>query len=316
MKSEFIKRGLKAEVDNFGNVIAYKSVSKNPLIVGAHIDEVGLMVKHIDKNGFIRFIKIGTIDDRTLLNQHVAIKTKKGFIPGVIGNKPFYIMEDDEKRHIIEPTNLFIDAGGDNEKQVRGMGIEIGNTITFTADFTKLGQNKISGKAFDDRIGCYILLQMAENIPDNVILLGSAQEEVSTFGKGAMVASYKIDPRAFIAVDSTVAGDHPEVKPQEAPVSLGKGPVIVIVEASAKGNVADSKLTRQIIDCAKEAKIEFQMEAIEVRMTDAASVHNLKGGIPSIALCVPTRYMHSTVGVANTDDIEKCIALLNRVIQK
>ncbi len=313
MAKEFRKRGLTVEIDNFGNVIAYKSVSKNPLILAAHMDEIGLMVKHVDKKGFVRFIKIGGIDDRTLVNQQVMLKTKKGLLPGVIGSKPPHVMKPEERKNTIEYGSLFIDVGAKDDKEANSMGIEIGNTITFTTKFTKLGKNRVSGKALDNRLGCYVLLQLAKDIPKNVILLGSTQEEVSTFGKGAMIASYKLDPRVFIAVDTAVAGDHPEMKPQDAPVDLGKGPTVVLVEAAARGNVAGAKLAKQILDIAKKSKIAVQLEVIEGGATDAASVHNLKGGIPSIGVCIPTRYIHSTVGVADIADIEKDIKLLKAI---
>lgn len=315
MQSEFIKSGLKVQIDNFGNVIAYKSLSKNPLILAAHMDEIGLMVKHIDKNGFIRFIKIGGIDDRTLINQQVVIRTKKGLVPGVIGSKPPHVMKPEERKNAIELGNLFLDIGAKDAKEVLSMGVEIGSTATFTTKFIKLGKNKISGKALDNRIGCYVLLQLAKDIKENVILIGTTQEEVSTFGKGAMIASYKLDPRAFIAVDTAVAGDHPEMKPQDAPIDLGKGPTVVLIEASARGNVAETKLAKQILDIAKKNKIAIQLEVIEGGATDAASVHNLKEGIPSIGICVPTRYIHSTVAVAHVGDIENDIKLLKKVAQ-
>ncbi|HSB46394.1 MAG TPA: M42 family metallopeptidase [Candidatus Bilamarchaeum sp.] len=314
METEFRKRGLKTEADSFGNVLAYKSVGKNPLILGAHMDEIGLMVKHIDEKGFLRFIKIGGIDDRTLVNQQVMVRTAKGLLPGVIGNKPPHIMRDEERKSAIDFRSLFIDVGATSAEEARKMGLEIGNTVTFPTGYRKLGPKMISGKALDNRIGCYVLLHLAEGLPDNVILIGTSQEEVSTFGKGAATASYKLHPRAFIAVDTAVAGDHPELKPDDAPVHLGKGPSVVLVEAGARGNVAEKKLAQKVLEIAKKAKVDVQLEVIDGGATDAASVHNILGGIPSIGICVPTRYIHSTVAVAHEDDIESDIKLLKKLI--
>lgn len=315
METEFRKRGLKVETDNFGNVIAYKSISKNPLVLGAHMDEIGLMIKHIDEKGFLRFIKIGGIDDRTLINQQVFIRTSRGLLPGVIGSKPPHIMKDEERKTTIEYKSLFIDIGAASLKEVQKMDIEIGNTVTFPTQFKRMGSKMISGKALDNRIGCYVLIQLADKLKENVILMGTSQEEVSTFGKGAKTASFRLDPRAFIAVDTAVAGDHPELKPDEAPVYLGKGPTIVLVEAGARGNVADKKLAEKIINTAKKLKIPFQLEVIDGGATDAASVHNIKDGISSIGICVPTRYIHSTVAVAHEADIEKDIVLLKKITE-
>lgn len=314
MSQEFIKLGLKTEIDSFGNLLAYKSVEKNPLILGAHMDEIGLMIKHIDDKGFLKFIKIGGIDDRTLVNQQVVIRTKNGILHGVIGSKPPHIMKDEERKTSIDYKNLFIDIGAQNKEDAQKMGIEIGNTVTFPTRFTRLGSKLISGKALDNRLGCYVLLKLAKNLPKNVILMGTAQEEVSTFGKGATIAAYNISPRAFIAVDTAVAGDHPEVRPDEAPVYLGKGPTVVMVEAAARGNVADRALMTKILDQAKKSNIPIQLEVIEGGATDAASVYNVRGGIPSIGICIPTRYIHSTVAVAHEDDVDLDIKLLNELV--
>lgn len=314
MEKEFRKRGLETEVDNFGNVLAYKSVGKNPLILGAHMDEIGLMVKHIDEKGFLRFIKIGGIDDRTLVNQQVVVRTQKGLVPGVIGMKPPHIMKDEERKSIVSHTSMFIDIGAEGEKEAGGMGIEIGNTVSFPTRFFRMGKKLICGKALDNRVGCYVLLQLAEKLPDNVILMGTSQEEVSTFGKGAMTASYRLEPRAFIAVDTSVAGDHPELKPDDAPLALGKGPCIALVEAGARGNVADRKLAQVLLQCAKKAKVPIQIEVFDGGATDASSVHNIRGGIPSIAVGMATRYIHSTVGVAHEDDIGWSVSLLKAAI--
>jgi tetrahedral aminopeptidase len=316
MAGEFRRRGLKAETDNFGNVVAYSKLGKKPLVLAAHMDEIGLMVKHIDEKGFIRFIKIGGIDDRTLANQQVVLRTKKGLVPGVIGMKPPHIMKDEERKSVIAHGSLFIDVGASSEKEARAMGVEIGTVASFPTKFIRLGKKLLCGKALDNRLGCYALIELAKGLPENVVLLGTSQEEVSTFGKGAMTASYKLEPRAFVAVDTSVAGDHPELKPDDAPLSLGKGPCIALVEAGARGNVADEGLVRKVMNAAKKAKIDVQVEVFDGGATDASSVHNIRGGIPSIAVGMATRYIHSTVGVAHEDDVLSTVALLRAIIKE
>jgi len=316
MAAHLRKAGLKAEIDNFGNVIAYKSLGRNPLVLGAHMDEIGLMVKHIDEKGFIRFIKIGGIDDRTLANQQVTVRTKKGLLPGVIGSKPPHLLKDEERKAAVDAKSLFIDIGARDAKEAGKMGAEIGNTITFNTQFRRMGSGMFSGKALDNRIGCYVLLQLAKGLPPNVVLMGTSQEEVGIFGKGAHTAAFRLDPRAFIAVDTSIAGDHPEMRPDEAPACLGKGPAITMVEAGGRGNVASKKLVQKVIDCARKEKVGFQLEVIDGGATDAASVHNVKGGIPSIAVCAPTRYIHSTVGVGHEGDTDACARLLRRLAKE
>jgi len=316
MQREFKARGLRSEVDNFGNIIAYKKLGKNPLVLAAHMDEIGLMVKHIDEKGFIRFIKMGGIDDRTLVNQQITVMTRKGQMPGVIGSKPPHIMRDEERKTVIDHRTMFIDIGASSAAEAGKMGVEIGNPIGFHARFRRMGKKMMCGKALDNRLGCYALIQLAKGLPDNVVLMGTSQEETSSMGKGAMTASYRIEPRAFIAIDTSVAGDHPELKPEEAPIYAGKGPSIALVEAGGRGNVADKKLAQRVLECARKAKIDVQLEVIEGGATDATSVHNVRGGIASIAICIPTRYIHSCVGVAHEDDIEDEIALARRIMRE
>lgn len=318
MKAELGKQGYKVDIDRFGNVIAYSpGAKKKPLMIGAHMDEIGMLVKFINDKGFIRFVKIGGIDNRVLVNQRVVIKTEKGPIFGVIGNKPPHMQKAEEMKSAIDNKNLFIDVGASSKKEAEKMGIKIGDPITFDMQAKVLNKKLITGKALDDRVGCYILLEIAKRLKGkNVVLVGTAQEEVSTFGKGAMVAAYNLEPSAFIAVDTSIAGDHPEMSEDEALVHIGKGPVLTLVEAGGRGNVADAKLRESCISVAKQAKIPYQLEVIEGGATDAASVYGERGGIPSIAVCVPTRYIHSNVAVCSLDDIDKTINYLVKLAEK
>ena len=148
-----------------------------------------------------------------------------------------------------------------------------------------------------------------------MVLVGTTQEEVSTFGKGAMIAAYNLEPSAFIAVDTSIAGDHPEMSEDESLIQLGKGPALCLVEAGGRGNFADAKLKKASIDVAKKNKMPYQIEVIEGGATDAASVYGERGGIPSIAICVPTRYIHSNVAVCALDDIDKTTNYLVKFVE-
>lgn len=312
MVEEMKKIGLKVEVDRFGNVIGRGSgVKKNPLMLGAHMDEIGMMVKHVTDKGFLKFIKVGGIDNRTLVNQRVVIQAKNGNVYGVIGSKPPHLMKEEEMKTAIEKKNLFIDVGANDRKDVEKLGIEIGDPICFDITLQKLANGRITGKALDDRIGCYVMLEAAKRLKgENVIFVGTTQEEVSTFGKGAMLSAHALDPCAFVAVDTSIAGDHPEVGEDEAPLKLDGGPAITSVEAGGRGNVTDRKMLQEFLSIAKKGKIAVQLEVIEGGATDAASVYGVKNGIPSIAVCVPTRYIHSNVQVCSLKDVDKTIEYL------
>ena len=317
MVEEFKKAGYKASIDNFGNVIARSPrAGKKPLMLGAHMDEIGMLVKYVNEKGFVRFVKVGGIDNRVLVNQRVVIQTEKGRLYGVIGNKPPHMQKAEEMKAAIDNKSLFIDIGAKNRKDAEKMGIRIGDPISFDISTKVLNGKLVTGKALDNRVGCYILLELAKRLKGkNVVLVGTTQEEVSTFGKGAMIAAYNLEPSAFIAVDTSIAGDHPEMSEDESLIHLGKGPALCLVEAGGRGNFADAKLKQASIDAAKKNKIPFQIEVIEGGATDAASVYGERGGIPSIAICVPTRYIHSNVAVCAMDDIDKTTNYLVKFVE-
>jgi endoglucanase len=317
MAEEFKKIGYKAEIDGFGNVIARSNATrKKPIMLGAHMDEIGMLVKYINEKGFIRFVKVGGIDNRVLVNQRVLIETGKGRLCGVIGNKPPHMQKAEDMKNAIDNKSLFIDIGAKNKKDAEKMGIKIGDPIGFDISTKVLNGRLVTGKALDNRVGCYVLLEIAKKLKNkNVVLVGTTQEEVSTFGKGAMIAAYNLEPSAFIAVDTSIAGDHPEMSEDESLIHLGKGPALCLVEAGGRGNIADSRLKKASIDVAKKAKIPFQIEVIEGGATDAASVYGERGGIPSIAVCVPTRYIHSNVAVCALDDIDKTANYLVKFVE-
>ncbi|MFA6213693.1 MAG: M42 family peptidase, partial [Candidatus Micrarchaeia archaeon] len=218
MAEEFRKAGYKVEMDRFGNVIARPPAArKKPVMLGAHMDEIGMLVKYINDKGFIRFVKIGGIDNRSLVNQRVVLETEKGRIYGVIGNKPPHMQKAEEMKVAIDNKSLFIDIGAKNRKDAEKMGVKIGDPVCFDISTKVLNGRLITGKALDNRIGCYILLDLAKRLRHkNVVLVGTAQEEVSTFGKGAMIAAYNLEPSTFIAVDTSIAGDHPEMSEDES----------------------------------------------------------------------------------------------------
>lgn len=318
MVSELKKSGYKAEIDRFGNVIARASgAKKKPLMLGAHMDEIGLLVKFVNDKGFLRFVKLGGIDNRVLINQRVVIQTEKGRIYGVIGSKPPHMQKAEDMKMAIDNKSMFIDIGAKNRKEAEKMGVKIGDPISFDIPTKVLNGKLVTGKALDNRIGCYILLEIAKKVKGrNVVLVGTGQEEVSTFGKGAMIAAYNLEPSAFIAVDTSIAGDHPEMSEDESLIHLYKGPAICLVEAGGRGNVADSQLKEACIAVAKKGKIPYQLEVIEGGATDAASVYGERGGIPSIAVCVPTRYIHSNVAVCALSDIDKTAAYLVKLVEE
>jgi endoglucanase len=309
LEEELSKYCDEVEVDKMGNLIARKGEGERKAMIAAHMDEVGLMVKHIDKNGFIRFTPLGGFFDQTLLNQRVVVHGKKGRVTGVIGSKPPHLMEEEERKKPIKAKDMFIDVGAKSDKACRKMGISIGDYITMDRSFQKLGGGLVTGKAFDDRIGCYALVEVMKKIKTDysIYAVGTTQEEVGL--KGARTAAYKINPDYAIVLEVTTTGDYPGGKEEESANKIGKGPVITIADASGRGLITHPRVKDLLINTAEKKKIPYQLEVGIGGTTDASVIHLTREGVPSGVISVPTRYLHSPVEVASARDINNMIKL-------
>jgi putative aminopeptidase FrvX len=277
------------------------------------MDEVGLMIKNIKKKGFLQFTKIGGIDDRVILAQKVIVQTDKGLLPGVIGSKPVHIQKEEEKKKVIDSDKLFIDVGARDKEEVEKMGVQVGDVVSFDTKFTQIGNGVVLGKAFDDRVGCTVMVETfrkLENIDCNVYAVGTIQEEVGL--RGATIAAFQIEPDIGIALDSTVAGDMPGIGEGDAPAKMGEGPVLTVADA---GLIAHPKVLRLLIDSAKENKIVYQLETGIRGATDAARIALSREGVPSGVISVAARYIHSPSGIVDISDIEKAVQLTTATIK-
>ncbi len=315
MKQELKKSCPEVIIDNFGNVIAKKGKGKKKIMLAAHMDEVGFLVKHINKEGFIHFIKVGGIDDRILLGQRVSIKTKKGNIRGIIGAKPPHLLKDEEAKRLVKYEDMFIDIGCKNKEEAQKK-VEIADSIVFDADAGNLNANLYYGKAIDNRVGCYALIKIMEKlkVAAEVYAVATVQEEVGL--KGARTSSFKINPDFAIAIDTTVAGDTPGIKETESALKLGEGVAITIIEASGRGVIVNEKVKELFIETAKASNIKYQIDVIEGGMTDGAIIYMNREGIHTGVLSIPTRYIHSSTGVFNLKDLESAVDLAVKVIEK
>src|SRR3990170_5851801 len=303
-------------VDKLENVIATKKGKKAApkIMLAAHMDEVGLMIKTITKEGFLQFTKMGGIDDRILLAQKVIIHTSKGLLDGIIGSKPPHIQKEEERKKIIAYDELFIDIGAENKEETAKMGVKVGDPAVFDAKFAKIGKDTVIGKAFDDRIGCAVMietLKLLEKTDCTVYAVGTVQEEVGL--RGAATAAFGVDPDVGIALDVTVAGDVPGVREFDTSVKMGKGPALTVTDA---GLITHPKVLRWLIDAATENKIEYQLETGLPGTTDAARISLARQGVPSGAICVPARYIHSPLGLISLRDAENSVKLATATVQK
>jgi len=303
-------------VDKLENVIAIKKGKEGSpkVMIAAHMDEVGLMVKTITKEGFVQFAKMGGIDDRILLAQNVIIHTQKGPLQGIIGSKPPHIQKEEERKKIVTYDNLFIDIGAENLKHANKMGIKIGDPISFNVKYSKIGKETVTGKAFDDRVGCAIMIETLKQMknPDcTIYAVGTVQEEVGL--RGAGTATFGIDPDVGIALDVTVAGDVPGVKEFDTSLKMGKGPVLTVADA---GLITHPKILRLLMDTAEENKIAFQLETGLPGTTDAARMSLTRQGVPSGTVSIAVRYIHSPTGMLSVKDAENSAKLTTAAIQK
>lgn len=308
-------------VDNMGNLIATKYGTGGPrIMLAAHMDEIGLMIKYIDDKGFAYFTTVGGWNDQTLLNMRFVLHGKYGDIYGVLGSKPPHLMKGDEKNKMIKADEMFIDFGAMTKEGAEVMGIEIGTTATPDMKCQPLGNDRVTGKAFDNRAGCVMLIETMKrlkNIGSTVYAVFTVQEEVGL--KGAKISAYKLNPDVALATDVTLPGDHPGVSLKEAPVELNKGPAVIMSDAEGRGIIVPqsilSWLKKASGDGERKDSIPYQLEVSGGGTTDATAIHLTKAGIPTGVLSIPTRYIHTSVSVISMGDIERSITLLTNAVK-
>ena len=303
-------------VDTLGNIIGVKRGREDAprVMLAAHMDEVGLMVKNITKAGFIQFTKIGGIDDRILIAQKVILHTTTRPLTGIIGSKPPHILKEEERKKVLTADELFIDVGAHSKTEAREMGVRVGDPISFDIRFVQLGNDAVAGKAFDNRVGCAVLAAVLERLDDadcTVYGVGTIQEEVGL--RGAATAAFDLAPDIGIALDATVAGGVPGVKAVETTIKMRQGPAITVAD---RGLITHPKVLRLLVDAAEESEIPYQLETGLAGSTDAARIALTRGGVPSGVVSVPTRYIHSPVSMLSLDDAENAITLVLAALRK
>ncbi len=296
--------------DALGNLIAVKEGGDFSVMIASHMDEIGLMVNYIDERGFLRFVTFGGWYAPTLYNQRVILHGTKGRVTGVVGGKPPHVMDEEERKKGVKAENMFIDVGASSEKEVGQLGVEIGTPVTMDRELADLAGKRVTGKAFDNRVGCAVLAQVLKKLksPHTVYGVFTVQEEVGT--KGAKTSSFALDPDCAIALDSTFPGDHPDIEKKDSCLEMGKGPAITVSDANGRGLIADRRMVDWLRRVAEAKKIPYQLEVGHGGTTDASSIHITKSGIPSTVISVPVRYIHSPVEVADLRDMEASAKLL------
>ncbi|WP_077619025.1 M42 family metallopeptidase [Bacillus sinesaloumensis] len=305
--------------DGLGSLIAKKEGNPNgpKIMISGHLDEVGFMVTQIDEKGFLRFQTVGGWWSQVMLAQRVTVVTSKGDITGVIGSKPPHILSPEARKKPVEIKDMFIDIGASSREQALEFGVKPGDQIVPYFEFTVMNNEKmLLAKAWDNRIGCAIAIDVLkylknEEHPNMVYGVGSVQEEVGL--RGAKTAATMIKPDIAIAVDVGIAGDTPGISEKEALSKMGKGPQIILYDASM---VSHKGLRDFVVGVADELNVPYQFDAIAGGGTDAGSIHITLEGVPSLAITIATRYIHSHAGILHRDDYENAVKLIAEVIKR
>ena len=309
------------KIDALGNLIAVRkgsSLNGPTIMLAAHMDEIGLMVKFVDENGFLRFAKFGGWFDQTLLNQRVIVHGTKGDVYGVIGSKPPHVMTPEDAKSPVKHRDMFIDIGARNAEDVKYLGIEPGTYISTDRDFKKLINNRVTGKCFDNRVGVAVMIEVlrrlkGKDIKATVCAVGTVQEEVGL--KGAKTAAYSANADVALALDTTIPGDHPGITKLDSPLEIGKGPIVAVSDASGRGLIAHPQVVKWLRASAEKIDVAVQLGVGEGGTTDASAIHLTKDGIPTGTVQIATRYIHSPVEVVDLNDIEDSIQLIVAAIE-
>lgn len=300
------------EIDNMGNVYAIKrGKSDKRVMVGAHMDEIGFIVTHIDDKGFIRFHTLGGFDPKTLTAQRVLIHGKKD-VMGVMASKPIHVMTAEERNKIAKITDYFIDTGL-SKKEVEKQ-IKIGDPITREREFIEMG-NCVNSKSLDNRLAVFILIETlrklkGKKIPHDLYGVFTVQEEVGI--RGANVASLKVNPDFGFGLDTTIAFDLPGAAEHEKITRLGEGTAIKVMDA---GTICDYRMVDFMKKTANKHKIKWQPEILTAGGTDTAGIQRMtQGGSIAGAVSIPTRHLHQVIEMADKSDIQGSINLLTACI--
>ena len=302
----------KVYTDRIGNEIAVlDGTSDTTIMIAGHADEIGLIVNYISDD-YVIVKSLGGVDVSLLPGLRVTIHTNNGPVHGVIGKKPIHQIRNENNTTASAIDELWIDIGS-TEKEKTKDRVQIGNFVTFNGEFIQLSEDIICSKSFDNRVGVFTAATVLENLsamncPHSIYSVSTVQEEVGS--RGAKTATYQIKPDIAIAVDVTFTSDYPGInKNVYGDVKLGSGPVISL------GTRIDQRYVQQLIKIAEDKSIPYQIEINPSNTgTDADSIHTEIGGVSTLVISIPCRYMHTPNEVVSLTDIENTVQLITQFI--
>ena len=304
-------------VDVMGSSTArVKGTADGPtLAIVGHIDEIGLIVTHIDDDGFLWFTGLGGWDPAILIGQRVEVTTRDGVVMGVIGKKPIHLLKEEERKKASDMKEMHIDIGAKDGDEAQGM-VRVGDSAVIAGDPVELPNDRVVSRSMDNRLGCFVALEAARLVaeaggaPGDVVAVAAVQEE-ATFG-GSRTTAYSLQPDLAVVVDVTHATDAPSIDPKEiGKHAFGSGPVI------ERGLILNPHIFEGLHATAEAEGIPFTVAANGNRTgTDAEAIHLTRGGIPCGGVSLPLRYMHSPVEMVQLDDVTNAAKLIAAYAQR
>ena len=305
------------DTDSMGNLHAVKHVGDGAprAMVAAHMDEIGFYVKFVDDKGFLRLQQVGGFDPRNLFARQVVVHASlsEEELLGVMNpaGKPIHISTPEERSKVPLLADFYVDLGLEPE-EVKAK-VRIGDMVTLRQEFLDLGR-MVTGKALDDRVGCWIAIETLKRIKDpafEVHMVFTTQEEVGL--RGALTSAFRVEPDVGIALDTTLAVDTPDIKDHQRVTKLGGGVGIKVMDSSS---ISTRWLLDEFLALAEKRGIEHQLEVLPLGGTDAGAIQRSRLGVPSITLSTPSRYVHTVTEMVAKSDLEAGVALLTAFLQE
>lgn len=299
------------KTDNLGNIIVFKkgkNRAKAKLMLSAHMDEVGFMVTDITSDGYLKFDEVGGLDRRVVLGKTVTVGKNK--VNGVIGVKPIHLSKSDERTAVPKYGEMYIDIGATSKDDALSV-VNYGDSVNFNSIYENNGYT-IKSKAIDDRFGCLALIELIKSeLEYDMHFVFAVQEEVGL--RGAKVAAYSVDPDFAIVVETTTAADIAGVEETRQVCNLGDGAVISVMD---RRTIYDKRMSEMAFECAEETGAKAQYKRAVAGGNDSGVIHQSRGGVKTLAISLPCRYLHSSVTVANVSDCDDIIKIVSALANK
>lgn len=319
-RAEAEKVADRVEADVSGNSLATLNPGGSPrVMLAGHIDEIGLIVSHIDDEGYLYIDGIGGWDSQVLVGQRVRILSRDEHVMGVIGKKPIHLMKQEEREKVSKLTDLWIDIGASDREGVLARGVRVGDAAVVDARLIRLGPDRIASRSIDNRIGAFVVLEAVRILAARktrpaaeVVAVATTQEEIAYHGGGARTSAFRVDPAVALVVDVTFASDAPQIeKKQTGEHALGSGPVL------GRGSAIHPIVFERLVQAAEAEGIPYTLQAnARATSTDADAIYLSRSGVATGVISVPNRYMHSPNEIVSLADLEATAKLIAAFIER